>query len=143
MDVQIIIAEPPLIEEIDRVFHVRGKPIVFTWGTRIYNPLGVKVEPQIVAHESVHSGRQTQWTGRDDEAQIERWWREYLADPAFRLSEELEAHKAEYRWLAAQTRNRESRNRYLLHVAGKLAAPLYGGIITAREAARQLQGARA
>lgn len=143
MNVEVIIAPPPMFEEIDRVFHVRGQPVVFTWGTRVYNPTGIKVMPQIIAHEAVHSERQTDSTGQNDEARLRKWWERYLEDPEFRLDEEIHAHRGEYRWLANQTRDRNTRNRYLLHVARKLAAPLYGGLITAREAARQIQGARA
>ncbi|CAB4223301.1 hypothetical protein UFOVP1670_16 [uncultured Caudovirales phage] len=140
MKVEIIKAYPPMIEEIDRAFHTRGRPIIYTWGTRVFNPMGVNVPGEIIAHESVHSGRQTNWTGRDDEGEIERWWHRYIDDAEFRLEEEIYAHKAEYQHLKDHTRDRNQRHRYLQHVAQKLAAPLYGNIITPRRAAGLLMG---
>lgn len=121
------------------MFHVRGKRgIVYCWGPRIYNPDGVAIPPEILAHEGVHYSRQTK-----EEGAIRRWWERYLEDPAFRLAEELPAHRAEYKALLNRDRNPRHRSQYLQHVAAKLAAPLYGGIITPREAARQIMGARA
>lgn len=142
MDVEVIIANPPMIEEIDRVFHVRGKPVLFCWGTKVYNPRGVDVPSEIVQHEAVHSGQQTDWTGRHDEDKVRAWWTRYLEEPAFRLDQEVAAHKAEYSHLAGKTQDREMRHRYLRHVAAKLAAPLYGSLVTPREATRLITGAR-
>ncbi len=52
---------PPLMDEIDAKFHVRGKPVIYAWGTTIYNPSNIDVPPQLIAHEAVHGQRQ----GRD------------------------------------------------------------------------------
>lgn len=125
---------PPLFDEIDAVFHVRGRPILFAWGDKIFNPGAVHVPPELLAHEAVHGERQ----GSD----VEGWWRRYLSDPAFRLDEELPAHAAEFRSLCEQHRprwqsERNMRRTYAAHVARKLAAPLYGNLITV-SAAKQL-----
>jgi hypothetical protein len=136
--VRIVVAEPPMIEEIDAAFHVRGKPILFAFGDRIYNPGGVYVPPELMAHEFVHGERQGH--------QVGEWWRRYIADPAFRLEEEIPAHIAEYRAICARERSkwvseRNMRRTAAAHVARKLSAPLYGRLITFEAAKKLLQAA--
>lgn len=136
---EIVIAQPPMFEEIDRVFRVRGKAVVFCWGAKIYNPMGLYIHPEIMAHEGVHSSRQLQVSkGDHQEELVVAWWKRYLEDPEFRLMEELPAHRAEYRALINRMKDRNRRSAFLQHVAEKLAAPLYGGIITKREAIRRI-----
>src|SRR5581483_9466496 len=119
----VVNAEPPRIDEIDAAFKVRGKPVLFAFGEMIYNPAGVEVPPELLAHEEVHGERQRAL------GSVDVWWDRYLADPAFRLAEELPAHVAEfeklcslyrYRWQSA----RAMRRTFAAHVARKLAAPL-------------------
>ena len=128
---RIVKACPPLIEEIDAAFKVRGKPVAYAWGETIFNP---EILPEIVAHEKVHGKRQG--------AAIEEWWRRYIADPEFRLAEEMPAHLAEYNAMCALYRAswvsaRAMRRTYAAHIARKLSAPLYGGLIKFEDA-RQL-----
>lgn len=118
---------PPLFDEIDAAFNVRGKPIIYAWGRTIYNPMGVTITPALAAHEGVHCGQQG-----DD---IEGWWRDYIADPEFRLLQEVAAHQAEYAWMA-QNGTRLDRRRARKAVARKLASPVYGGLITVARAQR-------
>lgn len=124
---------PPMIDEIDAVFHVRNEPVLFAWGHTIYNPRGIDIPPCLFAHESVHCERQ----GRD----IEGWWKRYLADPAFRLDEELPAHRAELRSLIDSSATRAERRFYMRRVARRLAAPLYGSLITPGRALELLKAA--
>jgi hypothetical protein len=134
--VQIRRAYPPMIEMIDAAFSVRGKPILYAWGHTIYNPLGVEVGPELVAHEHVHAMRQ----GTD----IEGWWRRYITEPAFRLEEEIPAHVAEFKELCVihapkwQGSRRGLRRMLAGHVASKLSAPLYGGLISFEQARRTI-----
>jgi hypothetical protein len=88
---------PPLFDEIDAVFGVRGKPILFAWGDKIFNPAGVTIPQELIAHEAVHGKRQGDVVG---------WWRRYLVDPEFRLAEELPAHVAEFKSICAQHSSR-------------------------------------
>lgn len=55
---RIVKAYPPLIDEIDAAFKVRGRSILFAWGDIIFNPAGAAVPPELVAHERVHGDRQ-------------------------------------------------------------------------------------
>lgn len=124
---------PPLIDEIDAAFHVRGKPIVFSWGDTIYNPAGGQIAPQIIAHEQVHGERQVAYPNALGYAgglsSIVAWWSRYIADPAFRLEEEIPAHIREYEVYSRGT-SRHDRRFYLTHVAHKLSSPLYGSLIS-------------
>lgn len=118
---QIVVARPPMFDEINAKFHVVGKPVFFCWGPAIYNPSGVKISAALVAHEGVHCRRQG--------ADIEGWWRRYIDDPAFRLAEEIPAHIEEYRVMCEQG-GRHERRAGLSNIARRLASPLYGNLIT-------------
>lgn len=141
---RIVEAYPPLIEEIDAAFKVRGKPILYAWGDTIFNPLGVAVPPELVAHEKVHGRRQLAalvdpQSPQLAEAAIRVWWMRYIADADFRLREEIHAHVAEFLSLCEQhaarwVSQRNMRRAFAAAVARKLSAPLYGGLITFREA---------
>jgi hypothetical protein len=128
---------PPLFEEIDAAFHIKGRPIIFAWGTTIFNPLGGRITPELMAHESVHGFRQ----GTD----IEGWWRRYIADETFRLEEEIPAHVAEYQEFCKRNVNGRARNNrrlYLHHVASRLASPLYGKMVSYDDARRIIKNAQ-
>lgn len=123
---QVVHDVPPMFDEIDAAFDVAGKDVLFAWGDRIYYPAGKPVPAELVAHEEVHSQRQ----GDDPAA----WWRRYIADPAFRLAEEIPAHQAEF---AAYCRGHTDRNHRAvrLHLlAQRLASTLYGSMISYPEA---------
>lgn len=112
-------------DEIAAVFHLKpGRGIIFSWGAdRIYNPDGVVVGPDLLAHEAVHGERQG-----TNPASIRQWWVRYLDDPQFRLQEELPAHVCEYQWWL-QNGTRPERRRALKEIAYRLSSPLYGRLI--------------
>lgn len=118
---KVVAGTPPMFTEIDRKFHVIGKPIVFAWGDTIYNPTGSTLPPWILAHEGVHGARQ----GCD----VEGWWRLYIDDAEFRLQEEIPAHQEEWRAFGL-THSRPDRLFYLSECARKLSSPLYGSLVS-------------
>lgn len=133
---KIVPGYPPNIDEIDAAFHVKGKPIIYAYGAVIYSACGATVGPEKIVHESVHGVRQ----GSD----VEGWWRRYIADPAFRLAEEIPAHVAEYLAMREAGPNRAGRRRALKIIASNLSAPLYGRLISQDAAKRViLAGAEA
>jgi hypothetical protein len=125
---EIIVAEPPLIDEIDEAFDVRGKPILFAWGRRLYAPHSTSISVPLLQHEAAHGLRQLNFPSidvdLDEEARIIAWWRLYICDPHFRLEEEKWGHLAEYRSMC-RTANRDERRKNLAIVAAKMSAPLY------------------
>lgn len=138
---KVIKAFPPNYQAINDAFDVRGKGVIFCYGDRIYNPSGVAVGPDLVTHEQVHSERQQAHAGG-----VEDWWRHYIADPAFRLAEEIPAHQAEFRyWLRQPGADRpvkgfrSAAEFRRLHIAQRLAGPLYGRLLTVSDAKSLLQ----
>ncbi len=134
---QIINADPPLLEELDAAFNIKGKAVYFTFGDKIYNPKGKDISPALMAHEQVHCDRQG-----DD---VDGWWRKYIDDPKFRLEEELAAHRVEYQFIAADPASkkpvpgfRSKADYYLIQIAGRLSSPLYGNLITLAEARKAI-----
>ena len=134
----VIVDYPPLYAEIARIFHLHKRTdVIFAWGPdRIYNPHNAYIPPQLMAHEAVHGTQQ----GHDEDS-IAAWWFEYCRSPAFRLQQEVEAHRAEYGWLIEHG-NREQRRTALKQVGGRLAGTLYGSMVTGKQAKRLLRGER-
>jgi hypothetical protein len=141
---KIVRDRPPLWDEIDKKFQVRGRPVIFSWGSIIYVPSGsLEVHPSLVAHERVHGERQLAYVVPGEsrvqltpEERIVVWWRRYISDPTFRRNEEVLAHVAEYRHLCEHAGGRNQRRRHLSVVASKLASPLYGPMMN-KTAARE------
>lgn len=139
---RIVRDRPPLFDEIDRKFNVRGKPVIFAWGDTIFVPSGsLDISPQLKAHEEVHGGRQLLFGdgSYSDQRRIELWWLRYIEDDAFRRQEEELAHIAEYRHLCEHAGGRNQRRRHLSIVATKLSNPLYGPMMNRAQARRILE----
>jgi hypothetical protein len=66
-----------------------------------------------------------------------KWWRQYLKDPKFRLIQELQAYRNQYKYFCRQVKDREQQFRALHKLATDLASPMYGGILSYQDA---LQG---
>lgn len=120
-----------MFDKIDAKFRVAGKPVIFSWGDLIYNPMRITIPAHLMVHEAMHGERQVQWG-------IEQWWRDYIDSATFRLEEEILAHQVEYRTLLRESGNRRARRGHLKQVAKRLSAPLYGGIISSARARKLL-----
>jgi hypothetical protein len=145
---QIVRDRPPLFDLIDKKFNIRGKPVVFAWGTIIYVPSGsLDIAPQVKAHEEVHGGRQLLYQPQgfpstlqlSDAERIERWWLRYIADFEFRREEERLAHIAEYRHLCEHAGGRNQRRRHMSIVSSKLSNSLYGPLMNKAQAREVLE----
>lgn len=125
---KVIKAFPPNFAQIASVFPVKGmQGIIYAYGDRIYNPSGVNMEPWIVAHEEVHGGQQASGEGYEPA----KWWDHYIADPEFRLAQELPAHRAEWQeYLRVLGFTMASREKALERMAIRLSSPLYGSMVT-------------
>ncbi len=122
---RVVYEFPPLYDEIAGAFDLRCYKPIFSWGDRIFNPHRVAVDTALIAHEGVHGGRQ----GESPEA----WWRRYIADPQFRLTEELLAHTAEYRVRCAGLTPNQCQA-VLRMIARRLTSKLYGSLISITDA---------
>lgn len=132
---KIIKAYPPNFAQIAAAFPVKGVPgVLYAWGDVIYNPSGITVPHQLVAHEEVHGKRQIAY---DD---LDEWWHQYIINPSFRLEEEVPAHCAEWSaYLGSFPGNSPfDPLPYLDKIASRLASPLYGRLISKAEAVRRI-----
>lgn len=114
---------PPNFAAINRAFNVRGKSVIFCYGSTIHNPSRIDVTPELIAHEMVHS----EYQGNDPKG----WWESYIAEPKFRLAQEIVAHCAEF--CAFRDRGRAD---MLDKISERLASPMYGSLIDLAEARR-------
>jgi hypothetical protein len=126
---EIVEAFPPNIAEIREVFPLKGREL-FAYGDIIYNPSGLNIPNELIAHECVHQEQQGE--------NVEDWWKKYLTDPAFRYIMELEAHQIEYQVFCDSEKDRNVRAKYLMAIASRLASPLYGKIVSLKEARKQI-----
>lgn len=124
---------PPNIDEIRAVLPV-PKNVLFAWGDVIYNPYGIDVPGELIAHEEIHSNQQ----GGDPA----KWWRRYLVDVRWRLSQELEAHRAEWAWVREHVTDRRERRFKLKQIAKRLSSPMYGSAISRAKAVKLIKDER-
>lgn len=129
---RIVESFPPNFPAIFRVFPgAYSASVIFAYAPDIYTMSPKGVTPEIIAHEMVHIERQLAYPGG-----VEAWWARYLWDVEWRYNEELVAHQAEYRHLAGMSR--QLRRSALKEIAKKLAAPLYGNMVTVAQAAKDI-----
>ncbi len=128
---QIIVNYPPNIDKIDNAFNARGKPVVFTYGNIIFNPLDGEVTRDLLKHEETHMKQQ----GSD----IEGWWDRYIKDKDFRLKQELEAYRNQYNFIKNSGKNWNYVSIFLSRIATDLSSEIYGNIISYDEAMRLIK----
>jgi hypothetical protein len=119
---------PPNYAKIQAAFGLdKNAPIVFTYGDRIYNPTSGNVDDALVAHEETHCIQQAK-------IGIERWWDEYLKNPHFRMEQEIEAYRRQYKFAKAKIKDRNMVSRFLVSIARDLSGPMYGNVVNFQEA---------
>lgn len=122
---------PPNYKVLREVFKLSGEEI-FTYGDTVFNPTGNALSRELRAHEQVHIWQQ-------ENTNVERWWERYVADPEFRLEQELEAHRIEFQTFCMTNKDRNARNAYLIRIARRLASPMYGNVISHQEAIKRIK----
>lgn len=116
---------------------------IFCWGRVIFNPHRGKVTAELQAHEIVHCHQQlgpqpkvgvlTEADSVAEDQAIRGWWKRYIEDVPFRMSQEIPAYHAQY--VAHRRRKGVVKGAtYLEGLARELAGPLYGRVIEYREA---------
>ena len=125
--------KPPVWDAVNAAFDLQGGEI-FCYGNIIYVPSGGALPPELIAHEKVHREQQG-----DD---VDGWWELYIEDAEFRLEMEMEAHIKEYRVYCLRHKWPHDRKVYLVLLGGRLASPMYGGIITTEDAMAQIKAGR-
>lgn len=127
-------AFPPNWEDIKAVLNVDADHTIFTYGDTIYNPGGFRVDEALLAHEMVHQSQQN-GLGEDGPA---KWWDRFLKDPKWRLEQEIEAYRVQWREAQKGITDRNAKAAYLRQISGIIAGPTYGNLLTPAEAMRLL-----
>ncbi len=107
----------------------------FTYGgtLHVHPDFAARVDDAFLAHERTHVAQQAA-LGPDV------WWHLYLRDDDFRLSQEAEAYRAQYRAFCRQTASRFARFRLLMALARDLSGPAYGRLVSSAEALKIIGG---
>jgi len=121
---------PPNIDKIREKFPNLPSGVVFTYGEVIYAPFG-KVTSDLRVHEKTHTKQQ----GDDPDG----WWDKYLADEKFRLKQEAEAYRNQYRFYRETCKVKSRIRPFLEKIANDLSGKIYGNIISFDEAIRLIQ----
>lgn len=125
----ILYEYPPNFDKIKEVFPIK-EDTVFTYGDTIYSPKRQKITPDLIIHEDVHVKQQVD---------PELWWNKYLKDKEFRLSQELEAYRAQYKFLCGVISDRNRRGICLHTIASHLSSDMYGNIISYSDAIKAIK----
>lgn len=137
MSLKVIKAYPPNYVALTKAFPYikRRKGLLYAWVDRIYNPSGFHIPPPLLIHEAVHAVQQ-------EELGVEKWWSEYIASPEFRFYEEALAHMAEWRTVRDNPALYPNADEILDQIVERLAGPLYGNMMGAKECREVLTGNR-
>lgn len=123
---KIVVDYPPNFEAIEKRFGPLSESVIFTYGDTIYSPQQGTLSDHLIVHEEVHSEQQG-----DDPAS---WWKRYLIDDTFRLNQEVFAYRAQYMFFRKTNRDRNVRIRFLYKISADLSGPMYGSLLSFREA---------
>lgn len=126
-ELKIVKALPPNFKEISEAFDIKGKTLVFTYGDKLYFPdYKGKIEDHLWMHEKTHQKQQS--------GAPEKWWKRYITDVKFRLSQEVEAYQNQFKYFRRMEKSKKQRSKFLQKIASDLSSRIYGNIIGFKEA---------
>ena len=104
--------------------------VAFTYGDTIHS----KNEPyaDLVAHEEVHERQQLRITP-------ELWWDRFFTSVEFRLDQELEAYRVQFKFIKKHVKDRNRQAKHLDFFAKSLSGTMYGNMISYREASKLIR----
>lgn len=120
---KVVTDYPPNYELLKATFKLQPN-VVFTYGDTLYNPGGGVLEEHLMVHEETHAKQQSN---------ADSWWKRYIEDKEFRLSQELEAYRAQYQYLLEHN-DRAYRRRVLRQISKDLSGGIYGNLLSQAEA---------
>lgn len=134
MSGDIIFNTPPNYAQVKEHFGLSEsdvmKGIVFAYYPNIYKPNGKPVTDHVVVHEKVHLKQQYNYSGG-----AQAWWKRYMEDKEFCLSQEVEACQAQLLFIY-QTKRKGDVNYFLRQFAETISGPIYGHMTTYEDAVR-------
>ena len=128
-NMEIVEGYPPNYEQIKAAFNPDAD-VVFTYGNTLYSPNASYIDDVLLAHEKEHAKQQTD---------PEKWWHLYITDVEFRISQELAAYRAQYRYACTKYPNRADRFAILVKLAHDMSGPIYGNCIDFLTAFREIK----
>lgn len=131
---KVIHSYPPNYEQIIQAIpDVKNTPtIIFAYGDTLYIPSGATIDDHYMVHEEAHGAEQLQMG-------VDVWWEHYLAEPRFRLEQELIAYRAQYKDLEANY-PRHIRKATLVKISKDLSGAMYGKIVDKNKARQLITG---
>lgn len=152
---KIVDANPPewIMQGCMNQFRLQPGATVWTYGDTIFAPGRDSLPDHIIAHEEQHARQQSSQelmlkyvepTERIDDEKLEdkmrdAWWREFLANPRFRLEQEAEAYGVQYRFFCERVKDRNRRALFLVQIAGQLSGPLYQVAVSSTQARQMIE----
>lgn len=132
---KIAYTPPPIYPEVRKAWGVKwedGK-VVMVYGDTIHQSFMEPMDEDLLVHELVHVRQHGAYPGGP-----EAWWKRYMEDVDFRISQELEAYRTQYKWCLENV-NRQTRKAILRHCAKDLSSFLYGNVMSYDEAERLIK----
>lgn len=116
---------PEIYKKCHEVFGVNWEDgLIITYGDTVY--CSSELDPSLIIHEGVHVKQQK-------EMGPEKWWDKYFVDKEFRLSQEVEAYKAQIRYIKLNVKDRNTAFK-ICHKIWQDMVRMYGGMCTYEEA---------
>lgn len=120
--------KPEIYPRIQAAFgDVWDKGVLITYGDTVHVKKG-GLSPDLRDHEQVHIDRQAIYPGGGA-----AWWDEYLANPKFRLDEELIAYQKQAKYIRAMVSNPRKQEEKLEWIRKCLSDSSYGNMVTYEE----------
>lgn len=130
---KIIFEYPPNIAKIREFFDIKDKGVVFAYGDILYVPNGGEIEKHLLIHEETHEKQMRGWDPKV-------WWDKYLTDKGFRLSQEVEACRNQFKYIKSRYKDKDLLSRVLAEMAENLSGRVYGYMVSFKKAKRLIKG---
>jgi hypothetical protein len=131
----IINERPPIYDALRRAgMNFNEKYTIFTYGDAIYNPAGLTLLAETIAHEEHHMKQQREIEGGPD-----AWWDRFIRDAMWRIQQEAQAYKVQYDFVCKSKKSTTGRLHKLVAYAGILGGSAYGNVVTPQAALKIIQ----
>lgn len=125
----IVGQKPPNWNVLVKKFNIKWEETAVTYGNNIYS--SKPISKNLTVHELVHVRQQRENVGV--------WWAKYIRSPEFRVQQEIEAYKAQLKYIAQCTKDRNYIAKARAAFVVLLSGEMYGNCISFAEAANRLR----
>jgi hypothetical protein len=118
--------KPPIYDEIVKRFPAVdwNNGIIITYDGFVYTK-SAWLSDDLFVHEATHIAQQSEFPGGAD-----KWWSKYFSDTDFRLSQEIEAYKNQWKYLKETVKDKNKLTRYRYQIVEDLSSAIYGNMIS-------------